>query len=237
MTRLTHIITVAAFLTICHLQGMAQELITPPAGLTKERWELTYDDYRVLWYDKEYWDRSNVKSEVKTKSSFPPYESIIDLKREVVMVREGDDVYIKGIFEPYADAWIKGTVNGDRLIIRNNQIIDTDGPIYFHWGSSYYVDYFSPEWASYIYFEPEDNGVSFIMSDTADMITSGYDDIWHNAPAFWFDNDEVGDWMFGWKTYMQTTKESYGLGYPYVPYMINMRFTKIEDNEKRNSGK
>ena len=106
MYRLTRIIIVSAFLTICHLQGMAQEMVTPPKGLPEESWEMTYN----------YW-RQNPK----------------DNKRIVSLVRDGNDIYIKGIFEMYPFSWIKCMVQGDRLVIPNGQTIDTK-PIYFHWG-------------------------------------------------------------------------------------------------------
>lgn len=237
MKGLTRIMTVTALLFLfLHFQGMAQGLVKPPTGLPEERWELTFDDYRALAYDKEYWGGSisNEKSEVKTRSFMPPYDNLINLKRNVIVVRDGNDVYIKGIFQPYADAWIKGTVNGDKLTIRNNQIIDTDGPIYFHWGSSYFDRYFYTEWAYYIYFKPEDNLISFIISDNFNMITSKTSPTdWITSAdefmksAFWFDNDEVGDWMFGKKSNLPD--KFYGLGYPDVPYMINMKFRKTED--------
>ena len=52
MNRLTLIIWTVAFVMICHLQGTAQNLVTPPSGLPQERWELTYNDYRAPIYEQ-----------------------------------------------------------------------------------------------------------------------------------------------------------------------------------------
>lgn len=226
MNRLTLIIWMVALVTVCHLQGTAQELVTPPPGLPQERWELGYDDYRApLRTDfYGYWmlDRG------PDYPSIPPLENLVNLKRIVVMARYGNDVYIQGVFEAYPDAWIKGTVNGDRLMIGNNQPIDAYGPVYFHMGSwSYdvlnYLDYRTI--SSSISLTSGDDLISFVISDDGNTIVANTPSE-YDKPAFWYDNDPTGDWVFDYNLHYEADDE--GSGCPDIPYMINMVFKRIE---------
>ncbi len=63
------------------------------------------------------------------------------LTRTVTLKWAGDDFSVKGIFPDYPDAWVKGTVKGDKVYFESTQLLEgTDGEqIYFHSGSiSYY---------------------------------------------------------------------------------------------------
>ena len=227
MYRLTRIIIVAIFLTMCHLQGMTQELVTPPNGLPEERWELTYDDYRARAHD------SFDVSEYNRHPDYPMIPSrddLVGLRREVTLVRNGSDVYIKGIFGEYRKAWIKCRIEGDRLTIPNNQLIDPDGPVYFHWGSSLltcgWVHVHKEEYRSvdYVDFKSGNDRISFIVADDGCSVTSRKPNDYLEArtyntpdPSFWFDNDERGDWLFS---------SDLG-GYPDLGYMVNMVFRKV----------
>ena len=244
MARLTKIILTMALLAITQFQGTAQRPVMPPSGLTQERWELTYDDYRapcdslgIFSYDTEY-------------PRIPPSKTLGNLKREVVLVRDGNDVYILGIFSEYAGSWIKGTVDGDRLVIPNNQILDAAGPIYFHWGAT---DYFNnirisgskEDVVRAVIFTQEDDKISFDISDDGKTITSRsstkhFEGSSLHAPSFWFDNDERGEWTFEFNRLWRYVfgdkgeplyKEDYsdGCGFPDIPYAINMVFRKIEE--------
>ncbi len=233
MNRLTRIITIAALLAICHLQGTAQSLVTPPAGLPQEKWELTYDDYRALIYD--HIDLTGILGHNQDPDYpiIPTRDVLVKLKREVLLVRNGNDVYIKGIFQVYPKAWIKCRVDGDKVIVSNNQAIDMNGPIYFHWGSAYHDTYAVREYkdsyknVDFTNFTSGDNLILFTISDNGDTITArtAHTDWLVPAeeflkPSFWFDGDVKGDWVFGC---------DWG-GYPDVGYMVNMVFRKIKDS-------
>lgn len=215
MHRLTRIIIVAAFLTICHLQGMAQEMVTPPKGLPEESWEMTYN----------YW-RQNPK----------------DNKRIVSLVRDGNDIYIKGIFEMYPFSWIKCMVQGDRLVIPNGQTIDTK-PIYFHWGACCYAGplsgYYDKVQSTTL--SAADSLISFTISEDGHAITSRSKeeykgDAYPVVPCFWYDNDKRGDWVFDYvwiQAHYLLKEQEFGSLWPDIPYIINMEFHKvdIEDNQ------
>lgn len=227
MNRLTRILSVTAFLILSlHFQGMAQGLVSPPKGLPEERWELTYDDYRARAYgvfDVSEYNRNPVYPTI------PSRDVLVGLTREITWVRDGVDVYIKGIFREYPEAWIKCRIEGDRLTMQNGQVIDTDGPIYFHWGSSYldiglvyeYKENYRP--VDFADFKSGDDLISFIVSEDGGSVTSSesYGVIRDNTPdpSFWFDNDMRGDWLF----------ESELGGYPDVEYMVNMVLRKKDD--------
>ena len=226
-----------ALLAITQFQGTAQRPVMPPSGLTQERWELTYDDYRapcdslcIFSYDTEY-------------PRIPPSKTLGNLKKEVVLVRDGNDVYILGIFSEYAGSWIKGTVNGDRLVIPNNQILDASSPTYFHWGATNYINLNGGEniVIRAVIFTPEDDTISFDISEDGKTIRSiglTNDGIKLHVPSFWFDNDERGDWTFEYNlqwNFVYDNGDLYkniyddGCGFPNIPYAINMVFRKIED--------
>ena len=138
MNRLTRILSVTAFLILSlHFQGMAQGLVTPPKGLPQERWELTYDDYRARAYD--IFDVSEYNRD-PDNIPIPSNDILVGLRREVTWVRYGADVYIKGIFREYPEAWVKGTVNDDKVYFESTQLLEgTVGErIYLHSGSVYY---------------------------------------------------------------------------------------------------
>lgn len=226
MNGLTRIMTVMALLFLfLHFQGMAQGLVTPPAGLPEEKWELTYDDYRARAHDSFNVSEYNRNQDYPM---IPSRDALVGLRREVTLVRDESDVYIKGIFGEYRKAWIKCRVDGDRLTIPNSQVIDMNGPIYFHWGSSYldtgwvyeYKENYRP--VDFADFKSGDDRISFTVSADESNVTS-----WANKleqflfPSFWFDNDERGDWLFS---------SDLG-GYPDLGYMVNMVFRKVGNHE------
>ncbi len=125
MDRLTQIILTMALLAIIPFQIKAQRPVMPPSGLTQERWELTYDDYRapceslgIYSFDPEY-------------PSIPSSKTLGNLKKEVVMVRNGNDVYIRGIFSGYAGSWIKAQSSGTGLSFPTTRSLTLPVPYIF----------------------------------------------------------------------------------------------------------
>ena len=227
MNRLTLIIWTLVFVAFSHVQGTAQELVTPPPGLPQERWELTYDDYRAIVSFENIPDYPEI----------PPHDKLINLKKEVIMVRDGGNVYIKGIFDVCPDAWIKCKVADNQLIINNNQLIDRYNTLYFHYGYANFGDYYYADHVQQrrIEFEPDEDTVFFTISDDEDTITGRSQSEW-NLPAFWFDNNPKMMLMFdviyndGWVPGGEGYRppSTYGTGYPDIQYMVNMVFRKIQ---------
>ncbi len=233
MNRLTLIIWTVAFVAFCHVQGAAQELVSPPPGLPQERWELSYDDYRAPL--RTDFDGARLLSCGRDYPSIPPLENLVNLKRIVVMARYGNDVYIQGVFETYPNAWIKGTVNGDRLMIGNNQPIDAYGPVYIHMGAWSYDDLYYEDFSyartCYISLTSGEDLISFTISDDGNTIAADTPNEF-DKPSFWYDNDPAGDWVFDSNMRGKTHAEYEGSGCPDIPYMINMVFRKIENQGK-----
>lgn len=124
MKKLIKILCTAFLLTSVADQIQAEEPIAPPFLYPQERWEMYYDDYRAdYWYyfRGEGWN---------------PY---LSNSREVAVVRDGDDLYIKGVFEKYPESWIKGTVTDDVFQLVPDQVIcndeETGEEIYLCWGA------------------------------------------------------------------------------------------------------
>lgn len=225
MNRQTLIIWTVAFVTICHLRGTAQELVIPPSGLPQERWELTYDDYRsIVSFDN-----------IPGYPEIPPHDKLINLRKEVIMVRDAEDVYVKGIFDVCPDAWIKCKVVDNQLIINDGQLIDHNNALYFHYGYAHYdyLNYSEGAMQSRLEFNPDEDPVSFIISDDGDVITCRS----QKTPAFWFDNNprmllmfDVIYWSgsFNPVTGDYIPPSTYGTGFPDIQYMVNMAFRKIQ---------
>lgn len=232
MNRLTRILSVAAFLLpFLHLQGIAQELITPPTGLPEERWELTYDDYRapMYLYDGHMWVSLGLLT--SDYPQIPPHDKLINLKKEVLLARDGNDVYIKGIFKMYPDAWIKCMVAGDKLIVYDNQTLLANGNMYFHIG---YADYLAGndgdrDNEDTITFTHIEDSVSFDISADGNTMTYPKHKYAIPAPAFWFDKNIDIELVFDYNQRNPRGGNTYytGSGYPAIEYMVNMTFRKI----------
>ena len=234
MNRLTLIIWTVAFVMICHLQGTAQNLVTPPSGLPQERWELTYNDYRAPIYEQSLGYFQSITADYPR---IPPHDDLINLKKEVVIVRDGNDIYIKGIFAVYPNAWIKCKVSGDRLNIGDNQIIDLNGSVYFHFGTIDYdgsLNIADGTIGDEITFTPDEKRVSLIFSDDGSTITAKSNSEWNGyTPGFWFDNSVSLQFMLHYyrsEYRWYSGKSGYyyiGTGCPDVEYMVNMVFRKM----------
>ncbi len=183
--------------------------IVPPAGLAEEAWQLTYDDYRCRAL--EY--------------SGPEYH---DIMRDVTVVRDNNDIYIKGIFEAYPDAWIKGKDNGMYFDLEDVQTLqDSEGePVYFKCGTVFYSSYVSD-------YTIVGMRASFATGILGAIMFSYYRDALMSCPsvngdpvAFWYaDNDGAIDRFYdGWI-------EDHEECFPDVDYMVNPCLRK-----KSNSG-
>ena len=225
MNRLTLIIWTVALVTICHLHVAAQGLVTPPPGLPQERWELTYDDYRAIVYFEN----------IPGYPEIPPHDKLINLKKEVIMVRDGGNVYIKGIFDVCPDAWIKCKVADNKLIINDGQLIAHYNALYFHYGRAYsdYLNYSEGATQCYLEFRPDEDSVSLTILDDGDVIACQSE----VTPAFWFDNNAnmllifnviYYDGHFNPVTGDYIPPSTYGTGFPDIEYMVNMVFRKIQ---------
>lgn len=180
----------------------AYEPVVPPAGLAEEQWRLFYDDYRYLGYGEPRYQYHN-------------------LIREVAMVRDGDDVYIKGVFGEYPEAWIKGTVEDGELNVDGTQMLeDSDGaPVYFLSGTAVF-DSSKTDSSDFVYtrFWRKQSVRFMITEDGGTMAvlpkTEGYPSFWYSARA----------------TDMLTLRDGNVRGereeYPDVDYMLDMCFKK-----------
>lgn len=216
MNRLTLIIWTVAFVMICHLQGTAQNLVTPPSGLPQERWELTYNDYRAPIYEQSIGYFQSITADYPR---IPPHDDLINLKKEVVIVRDGNDIYIKGIFAVYPNAWIKCKVSGDRLNIGDNQIIDLNGSVYFHCGN---LSYWYPHDASSVTLQFTFEPMSEIKVFQATEDGKGFEDeLGCYFPTFWYNDDPEGTVRF-YSTWKDGKVE--GTGFPEFDCVANFGF-------------
>lgn len=91
----------------------------------KERWLLTYHNYRGLKYGSHNWS-----------SAIPVPEEYQNLSRDLTVSRDGSKVFIKGMFPEYPDAYVRGMMDDDKLVIEPTQRLGGTGgeKLYFHCG-------------------------------------------------------------------------------------------------------
>lgn len=197
MGNITKFICVVAMMASCAVQGYAWGPVWPPYGATRENWELDRDSYRGV--------RGT---------------------NDVVIARDGNDVYIRGIFIEYPDMWIKGTIDGDKLQIDTDQFVDS--MVHFYCGS---WEYYWSDGNTYndieYTFKSDSQYGSFTISADGNMMTADHEDasFWYTlgegeCVRFWehnhiYFNEEVGEYW---------TKA--GTGFPNIGYLINLRFKK-----------
>ena len=175
----------------------------------QETWQMTYDDYHS----------------VLMALSPAENEKYKDFSCNVTVVRDGNEISIKGLFAEYPDAWIKGTVKGNMVFIGNSQPIATDNgeTVYFHWGyaesdghhnySEHYTNY-------YISFGPG-SGPAFIISNDGQTMTNSYP-YGHNA--IWYNKADWG--FFEYNSCYRDGKQE-GTGYPDEDIKINIVLRKV----------
>ncbi|MBO4851591.1 MAG: dockerin type I repeat-containing protein [Prevotella sp.] len=92
----------------------ANELVTPPETATTE----TLYTYQGKFY-------------VNTSSG---WSNATSYKESITIAIDGEDFYIQGLAYWFEDAWIKGTIDGDKVVFENSQFIGEDD-----YGSEYLV--------------------------------------------------------------------------------------------------
>lgn len=97
----------------------------------EETWQMTYDNCRRVLYGYRY--------VVGNYQGYFP-EEYQGLTRTVTFRWTGDRFSIKGIFPDYPEAWINGSVKGDKVYFESTQLLEGTGGerIYFHSGSASY---------------------------------------------------------------------------------------------------
>lgn len=202
MSKLLRFICMAAVLTPlagCKNEDEPEQDSQP----VEETWLMTYDDYHSLLYV--------IKEDEKQK-----YRT---LTRELSVIRDEDEISIKGIFAEYPDAWIKGRIIGNKVYISESRsIAPNDGnPVYFHWGyaDSYPEDRTTGDnFPSYIEFSTS-SGHAFIISEDRTSMTSPYSKL---NIAFWHDDNN--------QEYFYYSEDT---GFPDVDIKVNISFRKISN--------
>jgi hypothetical protein len=203
----------------------AMEPVTPPLTQPRERWIMMFDDYHMLLYDQKPAD-------------------LINLSREITIVRDGNDLYIQGIFDKYPNAWMKGTVNGDELEMTNSQYITKDNYryIYGHWGCARHsfrsgdTDVVSFKETSVMFCNKpysSQTPQNLAITNNGKTMTAR---VWNYSleeySAVWYDDEPEGtvDFTEGTYSYNNDSNEfPYG-GFPEVDYRVNVCFKKIDDS-------
>lgn len=199
MGKLLKLICMAAILTLFAGCSNGDD---PEPQTVQETWLMTYDDYHAML---------DIKEDEKQKYK--------DLSREVTILRDGDEISLKGIFAEYPDAWVKGTIKGNKVYIGNSQAIGTyDGEtVYFHWGCAiskpreYFV--MSGIWTDETIAFITSTGNAFISADDGNSMTAGDN---QGILSFWYDKDDKGYIYYSEKT-----------GFPDVDIKVNISFRKI----------
>ncbi|MBR6962857.1 MAG: hypothetical protein IKH86_04410 [Prevotella sp.] len=99
----------AATTTMSKAPRKAAELVTPPSGKEVEQW---YFDGLYLLYTKE-----------GPYDGYDDYTSVHGVSKDVII--DGNDVYIKGLSILNPDGWIKGTINGNKVVFPTGQYVGT----------------------------------------------------------------------------------------------------------------
>ncbi len=206
MGNLTRMIYLAAVMAATAMQGFAAEPIPviPPFQEPQEEWVLQFDNYK-----NEYGDRS--------------------LSRDVVIVRDESELYIKGIFAEYPDSWLKGTVDGSNFKIGNTQFLGQDdegGDVYFYCGS-FKSSFSGGNTYQYVdmYFRSNRKYGSFSISDDGSVMTAD-----QKEASFWYTAGDEDIWFWEHRDLEYTQNSEYwvttGTGFPDRDYMLKMRFQK-----------
>lgn len=207
MGKLLRLICMAAILTLLAGCGNGDD---PKPQPVQETWLMTYDDYHALL---------DIKEDEKQKYK--------DLSREVTILRDGDEISMKGIFAEYPDAWVKGRIRNNKVFIGNNQAIGTDGgeTVYFNWGyTRHYSEHQYTGNTSGI-IEPETitfgigDGPALKISDDGNVMTGTTTSNDALIFSFWYDTDN----------YIGYDKD--GTGFPDTHQMIHIVLRKINDKE------
>lgn len=199
----------------------AEESVTPPFTQPQECWIMYFDNYKSLYEDNN-----------------PEYHN---LSRDLTIVRDGNDLYIQGIFNEFKDRWIKGTINGNELYIENSQPLSTANgeAFFFHWGLADLHYFNSNRFRDRIItlrtFKPTDDPydtTTITISDDGNTITANMNP-YEKSGSFWYDNKSGFSQLsftYGWWVNDQGIEEPHGEVFPEKDYLINMCLHKIDDS-------
>lgn len=197
----------AILLTVASVSG--EGLITPPEGLTEEIWMMKFENYRRI-------SASNFEEEQR---------------RNVVFVWDDNEIYIKGVFLSYPDAWIKAVNEDGNIKFQHPQLIAEENgkQIYFNCGTARYsVDSGNTFFQRTIAFYTSD--CKFKLWGFEDSIISSDIDNYANryGTAFWYNDDpkRVPSFCDG---YDLRAGKPYGEGFPDIDYIVRIRFYKTDD--------
>lgn len=212
MSKLLKLICMVSILMM--LTGCSGDDPEPEPQPIQETWQMTYDDYRVL-----------------IDSHNPEFKNII---RDVTVLKDGDDISIKGLFAEYPDAYVKGTIKGDNVLIDNTQAIatDNDETVYFHWGYadiSWDYDYSEHEWSSEVRSELG-HQPAFIISDDGNTMTISKTRFHYGV--IWYDSKGKSG-GFRYNEWYDNGKQQ-GSGYPDVDIKLNVVLRKVAGNHSVN---
>lgn len=111
------------------------------------------------WYGYGDWNFSMIPVDIE------PVSAPLDLKTSQYILTaddysghivnlgfDGDDIYVQGIYEELPDAWVKGTINGDKVVFKSGQYIGantyhqflvsaTEEQVYDAYWEEYYSEY------------------------------------------------------------------------------------------------
>lgn len=188
-----------------------------------ETWLLIYDDYHLATYNGY------------SESCPSKYRYIT---RDVKVKRNKDEIFIKGIFAKYPDAWTHFAIKNDSLYFTYQPILETskDSTVYLHYGSLEYDYYYFRNdniWTSSLTFWTTDKHHyhSFLsISKDGNVITA------NEAPGgypatFWYDNNEEGKMILNYFSDGNNPNNPQNIDYPEdAGYMINMVFRKVSDS-------
>lgn len=207
MKTLLKLMALAAVMTASAPGMDAVESVEPPAGSTEEAWQLSYDNYRYIVYSRHEYH---------------------DITRDVTVVRDGSDIYFKGVFKEYPEAWIKGEVSGNVVRIGNIQPLGDD--VYFKSGSleSYFasghtIQYFAVQFSAA-------RTAVFTMSGDGDTIMAvptkpDYRTVYY--AGFWYDTNTKNSVTYYDGKMGEGPDGAEYEHFPDTDFMTNMCFRKI----------
>lgn len=198
----------------------------PEPETVQETWQLTYDDYHVVKLE-------GIGAEIPRE-----YQNIT---RNVTVLRNGNDLSIKGIFKEYPDAWTNFTIKGDKLYAEQAQVLE-DGvsdPMLFYWGKCEEILYAGTslridgiKFDSYIPIYDIHPGFKISVDDN----TISYTEVNGIYGAFWYEKKDVWNVEFSsswrWDEMENERTDESSTGYPDVGYMVNMVFRKVRNNKE-----
>lgn len=210
MNTLLKLMILAAVMTASAPRAGAAEPVSPPAGLDEEIWQLTYDNYRYL----------------ANGNSGPEYH---DITRDVTIVRDGGDIYIKGVFKEYPDAWIKGDISGN--VVNIGKIQPGGDNVYFKCGSVECNFTSGNTYECYLALFDVNVPAIFTMSEDGATIMAVPTHPAYNTNAytgFWYaDNGNLRDMYRDGKVGEGPDGAEYET-FPNRDYMVNMCFKKSD---------